>query len=861
MMFSRLISKQRFSTTFLATTLLAAMVSQPAAASEEVKHPTPVTVSDGKLLWASGEPVYLFGVNYSAPFAYGYRAISRRGIDHKAAIDMDVDHIARLKLDAYRIHVWDKLITDKQGNMLDNEYVELFDYLMMRLQERGIKAILTPIAWWGAGYPEPDPSEPGFAVGFSKNDMNEKPELIEAQQRYLTQFMAHKNRFTGKVIGSDPDIIAFELFNEPKHRQAPEKSAAYVNTLLATVRDTGVTKPLFYNLSEQGNQPDFAEAICNSNVDGVAFQWYPTGLLKYSALNTNVLPSVATYTNPFVDIDACASKAKMIYEFDAADVTRSVMYPAMARSFRDGGFQWATQFAYDPAAIADTNSDYNTHFLNLLYTPSKAISLMIAGEAFRSLPDDYQAPAYPESNQFGDVTLSYDQDLSQFDDGQQYYYSNSTTQAPEDAERLTHVAGVGSSPVVSYNGSGAYFLDKLNNDQWRLEVYPDVLTLQDPHQNSSLQREVARLYSHSREFDVSLEGLGSTFFVHGQNKDNTVSIQAEDGKFAVSPGIYLLSANKDAQPVKDTEFLLPALTTKTAMVVHQPQRKRNVNEPLIITASVEAISASPSVTLQLRYEGYNAWESIPMTSTDGVTWQASLPDDKAWQKPGKLEYAITVEDSGEVWTFPGKQKGKPQNWDFLNTAFYHTLLQPENTPVTLLDPARDRSTFIAPQDTVSWPASSATQEGATVVLNVFDEMIQQGGPLLRTDLAVGNRLTDRKLDDYDAVALRVRASGGSDRLQLGFIANDGLAYGTDFPVSKEWKTLVIPLSAFKPVPLLFTRAYPTFMPVTTGPFDQAPLSLNAITGLQFSLPPLKRAPKSGYRGIELGEVALINTDN
>ena len=196
MMFSRLISKQRFSTTFLATTLLAAMVSQPAAASAEAKHSTPVSVSDGKLLWAGGEPVYLFGVNYSAPFAYGYRAISRRGIDHKAAIDMDVDHIARLKLDAYRIHVWDKLITDKQGNMLDNEYVELFDYLMMRLQESGIKAILTPIAWWGAGYPEPDPSEPGFAVGFSKNDMNEKPELIKAQQRYLTQFMAQLREVT-----------------------------------------------------------------------------------------------------------------------------------------------------------------------------------------------------------------------------------------------------------------------------------------------------------------------------------------------------------------------------------------------------------------------------------------------------------------------------------------------------------------------------------------------------------------------------------------------------------------------------------------------------------------------------------------
>ncbi|MCP4233327.1 MAG: cellulase family glycosylhydrolase, partial [Aestuariibacter sp.] len=201
-----------------------------------------IAVENGEMRWQdTGEAVALFGVNYSAPFAYGYRAIERRGIDHKAAIDMDVAHIARLKLDAYRIHVWDKVISDKQGNLLNNHNLELFDYLMMRLQERGIKAIITPIAWWGSGYPEPDPEEPGFAVGFSKSDMNEKEHLIAAQERYLKQFLQHKNRYTNRVIGTDPDIIAFELFNEPKHPQPPEDAKAYVNRLINAVRAAGVT--------------------------------------------------------------------------------------------------------------------------------------------------------------------------------------------------------------------------------------------------------------------------------------------------------------------------------------------------------------------------------------------------------------------------------------------------------------------------------------------------------------------------------------------------------------------------------------------------------------------------------------------
>ena len=85
----------------------------------------------------------------------------------------------------------------------------------------------------------------------------------------------------------------------------------------------------------------------------------------------------------------------MVYEFESADIMQPVMYPFMARSFRTAGFQWATQFAYDPMAIAYANTEYQTHYLNLAYTPAKALSLLIAckvfrrvgaGPAFRALP-------------------------------------------------------------------------------------------------------------------------------------------------------------------------------------------------------------------------------------------------------------------------------------------------------------------------------------------------------------------------------------------------------------------------------------------------------------------------------------------
>ena len=91
----------------------------------------------------------------------------------------------------------------------------------------------------------------------------------------------------------------------------------------------------------------------------------------------------------------------MIYEFDPADIMYSYMYPAMVRTFRTAGFQWITQFAYDPIDLAFANTEYQTHFLNLAYTPNKAISMKIAAEAARSLKRGESYGSYPQDTIFG----------------------------------------------------------------------------------------------------------------------------------------------------------------------------------------------------------------------------------------------------------------------------------------------------------------------------------------------------------------------------------------------------------------------------------------------------------------------------
>jgi hypothetical protein len=427
----------RLSVKRLATFSAALFITAAAGFTQVVPtHPDGAFVdAHGVLRWRdSNDEVCLFGVNYTTPFAYSYRAHKRLGLSLKKAIDLDVAHMARLDLGAYRVHVWDREISDSSGNLLNNEHLDLLDYLLARLAEHGIKSILTPIAWWGNGWPEPDETTGGFSQRYSKLELVTKPKAREAQRQYLKQFVEHTNPYTGASCVHDPSIIALEIINEPNHPADDRTTTEYINEMAAVIRDAGFTKPIFYNISENWSDQQ-ANAVTHANVDGVSFQWYPTDLVHGKALSGNFLLNVNRYFIPSAGVAGFARKAKIVYEFDAADVGGSYLYPAMARSFREAGMQFATMFSYDPAQIAWSNTEYPTHFVNLLYTPSKAISLMIAANAFRQLPRGKSYGAYPENDSFQDFRVSYEEDLSEWNSATAFIYSNSTQSLPKSGRR------------------------------------------------------------------------------------------------------------------------------------------------------------------------------------------------------------------------------------------------------------------------------------------------------------------------------------------------------------------------------------------------------------------------------------------
>ena len=464
---------------------------------------------NGVLRWQdTQEEVALFGVNYYAPFALTYRDLSRVVVSVERTIEQDVLHMARLGLDALRLHVWDTEISDAEGNLLENEHLRLLDYLIDCASQRGIYTVLTPIAWFDSGT-----GGQGFSIRYTKEQMSTDPSAIQAQRRYLSQFVAHVNVYTGRAYKDDPAVIAFELINEPVHPSGMSDAqvVAYINALAEAIRATGCRKPLFYS------SPDRLAALRDSSADGLSVAWYPTGLVSGRSLRANYLARVRD-RYPSLQVPELARKAKIVYEFDAADVPGSYIYQEMARALRRAGTQIAAQFQYDPLPLAPSNIDWQTHFLNLVCAPSRGMSFLVAAEAYRRLPRLPQLDGYPANVRFGPFRVSFEDDLSELATEKELFYSNDTSTAPPSRESLERIAGYGSSEVIRYEGTGAYFLEKLQNGVWRLELYPDAVLVNDPFATPRLDREMCRILWREWPMEIRLPDLGPVFTVEAMNE-------------------------------------------------------------------------------------------------------------------------------------------------------------------------------------------------------------------------------------------------------------------------------------------------------------------------------------------------------
>src|SRR5438067_962491 len=483
----------------------------------------------GVVRWRDNrQEITLFGANYVLPTASDYRAAGYLHADRKQMIDEDMAQFARMGWDGLRLTFWgDWEASDSAGNLIANDHLDLLDYLIARARERGFYMLFSPIQLYGANWPDAlsDSSAPGFGRRFGKARMGTDRAAIAAQVNYVHQILDHVNPYTRVALKDEPAILFIELVNEPWHHPEDlQGSIRYINALTDAVRNTGCNKLVFYNVSQ-----DFriAEAIRRSRAQGITFGWYPTGLNSGHELDGNYLRSVDTF--PDMLRPELARSPRIVYEFDSPDLRSATMYPAMARTFRAVGAQFAAMFAYDMLATASRNLGWQPHYSNLAYTPRKAMSAVIAAEAMHRLPRLRSYGPYPGNSRFGDFHVSYEGDLGELVARDAFLYAGSTHATPPEPAALPRIPRYGSSPVVKYEGSGIYFLDKVSAGVWRLEVYPDAVPVRDPFEPPSRDKLVTRAISRSWHMTVRLPDLGGEFTVQAMNGGGQPVARSEAG--------------------------------------------------------------------------------------------------------------------------------------------------------------------------------------------------------------------------------------------------------------------------------------------------------------------------------------------
>ncbi len=808
---------------------------------------------------ADNSEASFYGVNYTAAFAHAYRALQRAGVDHKTAIDRDAYHFARLGFNAYRIHIWDVEISDGEGDLIENDHLDLLDYLIYRVSGRGMSVMITAMTNFGNGYPERNEPTGGFSYLYDKCKVHEDPAAIRAQQRYVDALLRHVNPYTGTAWKDDPVIVGFEINNEPCHSASPEQTAEYIAAMVGTIRATGTEKPIFYNAS---HNMDHVGAYLSSDVQGLTFQWYPTGLVSGHKRQGNFLPSVDRYDIPFGTQPGFADKALMVYEFDPADITYSYMYPAMTRAFRTAGFGWITQFAYDPIDIAPVNTEYQTHFLNLAYTPGKALSMKIAAQAAYRLPRGKDFGIYPANTTFGPFTVDYGRDLSVMNTPEKFFYSNNTDIAPVAASRLAEVAGCGSSPVVTYPGTGAYMLDKLEAGVWRLEIMPDAVETGDPFAKVSPSREVVRVVYGAWPMKIALPDLGLDYTV--KHISSGAESKATKGEFTAAPGVYILTRHGLKPKTKWTassrlghialgEFVAPAPTGKPASLGHTPAAVGEKDRPMTLQARVAADVTPDSVILYPAHA--SMWgrgvQHVKMERTQGPDYAAVIP--AGMLSGGNFSYTIVICSGTDRRTFPGGTQGSPVDWDFCGGNYYRVPLAASPSPVILMEAAEDAARIETGTPCGrGWLKQDALRETPTEALRLRCTFTESGQEYYIRKY-VGDIIAARadRAAKATTLCLWIPAAQDAGQLYAGVVTSGGTTYRT--PVEASAQVIRIPLSTLsKDRTAIIPAAYPVFLPCYFQAPGASAADPSAIEFVELSTGP--QTEKEGW--LEIGAVWL-----
>lgn len=519
-----------------------------------------ITLKNSKTYLPDGNEARLWGVNFQTVISWEYNGrLAAVGIPKSAdalnaVAENCLDDLEMIGVNHLRSVLTPVDITDESGNLVTSSvYLDALDYMIAEAEKRNMYVSFAFLNHMSQG-------GPGQWITKDRSTWIQDPSVVECSKRYVRQLLNHVNKYNNKAYKDTECIAYWELINEPSMfsydevQSQPACKAEYNAWLTAngktdnsdsyaefrayTVRD--YINGMMRLLEEQGdnhlvswslnwdhymrNNQDIFEGVAASDVDIVAFCNYPGQALvdqqywnyEYNLTSTDFSTWFKNCRNEEIGYgwaltDAYASKAKIVYEFETFFNQSAYLYPVQATYFRSFGIQSASMWTYTFDEIAPYFG--GSHYLNLRTTPAKMAAFLVAQQIFRNEPHLTDFSSNPNEQTGTNYAISKSRNGAVWSSADTFIHSceigDSWNPLPP-AGTVKHIVGYKSSPLVSYTGTGLYFIDD-EGESLRITLLPNVEVVGNIYRGATYGIEKTKLdYATKNTLTVHLPGWTDT---------------------------------------------------------------------------------------------------------------------------------------------------------------------------------------------------------------------------------------------------------------------------------------------------------------------------------------------------------------
>ena len=312
---------------------------------------------------------------------------------------------ARLGLDAYRVHVWDSGDQRRRGQRARSGTTMSMPLITAsKLEQRGIRSILTPLQFGNAAYPEPGVPLEGSAARYGKQGSLGEPRVVAATGALSRPVREpheslHRSRYAKTIPTSSPSRSAT---SRGTSEYAP--TVEYINRSGGRDPQHRVEQPdLLQHESRHPGRPGVLTPMSRAERSS------GTRRISLRAMSsTAILPYVDDYPIPFASNPEIHAQGEDRLRIRCCLTSGArYAYPAMARTFRKAGMQFATHPPTTRCTIAPQHPSTRRTISNLAYAPQKAIRDSDRGGGSRRVPRHEDYGAHPGNTRFEGVRVSY----------------------------------------------------------------------------------------------------------------------------------------------------------------------------------------------------------------------------------------------------------------------------------------------------------------------------------------------------------------------------------------------------------------------------------------------------------------------